>query len=235
RDPHIHVASFDRPNLYYEVRPKGRTSYGEVLQLLREQPEASVIIYCQSRKGVDELSAALMRDGIRALPYHAGLTPEQRNEYQTRFIRDDVPVLVATIAFGMGIAKPDVRAVIHYDLPRNLEGFYQESGRAGRDGLPAQCIIFFNHGDRNKIEYMIGQRTDEQEQRIARQQLQQMVAYSESSACRRRVILGYFGETLQGENCGNCDNCLSPSTTEDRTSDARKFLFTIAKTGQRFG
>src|SRR5207302_9329784 len=183
----------------------------------------------------EDISDALRRYGHSVLPYHAGLTNEQRTQNQNSFIRDEVSVLVATIAFGMGIAKPDVRAVIHYDLPRNLEGFYQESGRAGRDGLPAQCIIFFNHGDRNKIEYMIGQRTDEQEQRIARQQLQQMVAYSESSVCRRRVLLGYFGETLRGENCGNCDNCLSQSTTVDRTSDARKFLFTVAKTGQRFG
>ena len=234
-DPHIHIASFNRPNLYYEVRQKNKTSFGELVQLLREKPDEPVIIYCQSRKSVDELSESLRHQGIRALPYHAGMTNEQRTENQSRFIRDDVSVLVATIAFGMGIGKPDVRAVIHYDLPRNLEGFYQESGRAGRDGLPAQCIIFFNHGDRAKIEFMIGQKTDEQEQRIARQQLQQMVAYSESSICRRRVLLGYFGETLRGDNCGNCDNCQSESTIEDRTSDARKFLYTVAKTGQRFG
>ena len=234
-DPHIHIASFNRPNLYYEVRQKNKTSFGELVQLLREKPDEPVIIYCQSRKSVDELSESLRHQGIRALPYHAGMTNEQRTENQSRFIRDDVSVLVATIAFGMGIGKPDVRAVIHYDLPRNLEGFYQESGRAGRDGLPAQCIIFFNHGDRAKIEFMIGQKTDEQEQRIARQQLQQMVAYSESSICCRRVLLGYFGETLRGDNCGNCDNCQSESTIEDRTGDARKFLYTVAKTGQRFG
>jgi ATP-dependent DNA helicase RecQ len=234
-DPHIHIASFNRPNLYYEVRQKNKSSFGELVQFLREKPDAPVIIYCQSRRSVDELSEALRTQGIRALSYHAGMTNEQRTEHQSRFIRDDVSVLVATIAFGMGIAKPDVRAVIHYDVPRNLEGFYQESGRAGRDGLPAQCIIFFNHGDRTKIEYMIGLKTGEHEQRIARQQLQQMVAYSESSVCRRRVLLGYFGETLHGQNCGNCDNCLSQSTIEDRTSDARKFLFTVAKTGQRFG
>ena len=234
-DPHIHIASFNRPNLYYEVRQKNKASFGELVQLLRDQSDAPVIIYCQSRKSVDELSEALRHNGIRALSYHAGMTNEQRSENQSRFIRDDVSVLVATIAFGMGIGKPDIRAVIHYDLPRNLEGFYQESGRAGRDGLPAQCIIFFNHGDRVKVEFMIGQKTDEQEQRIARQQLQQMVAYSESSDCRRRVLLGYFGETLRGENCGNCDNCQRPSSKEDRTSDARKFLFTVAKTGQRFG
>ena len=235
RNPHVHIASFNRPNLYYEVRQKNQGSFGELVQLLREQPDAPVIIYCQTRKGVDDLSEALKYQGIRALPYHAGLTNEQRIEHQERFIRDDAPVLVATIAFGMGVGKPDVRAVIHYDLPRNLEGYYQESGRAGRDGLPAQCIIFFNHGDRAKVEYMIAQKPDEQEQRIARQQLQQMAAYGESSTCRRRVLLGYFGETLQDENCGNCDNCLRPLALEDRTGDAIKFLFCVAKTGQRFG
>ncbi len=235
RDPHVHIASFDRPNLYYEVRPKGRSAYAEVLQLLRERAGESVIIYCQSRRGVDELSAALVRDGIRALPYHAGLTSQQRNEYQARFIRDDVPVLVATIAFGMGISKPDVRAVIHYDLPRSLEGYYQESGRAGRDGLPARCMLFFNHGDRVKVEYFITQKADEEEYYRAHQQLQQVIAYCDSTACRRRTLLSYFGETYALADCGNCDNCLRSTTLEDRTVEAQKFLSCVARTQQRFG
>jgi ATP-dependent DNA helicase RecQ len=235
RDPYIHIASFNRPNLYYEVRQKNQNTYAELVQLLREQPEASSIVYCTTRKGVDELCECLCRDGIRALSYHAGLSNEQRTEHQMRFIRDEVPVLVATVAFGMGISKPDVRSVIHYDLPKSLEGYYQESGRAGRDGLPAQCILFFGHGDRVKVEYLIGQKQDANEQYIALEQLRHMLAYGDSQTCRRRRLLAYFGETLDSDNCGNCDICLHPKVREERTIDAQKFLSCVARTQQHFG
>ena len=202
KEPYLHVASFNRPNLFYDVRAKHRHSYVELVSLLREiggsAGDASIIIYCQSRRAVEQLSERLSHDGIRALPYHAGLSAEERTEYQSRFIRDDVPVLVATIAFGMGIAKPDVRAVIHYDLPRSLESYYQESGRAGRDGDPARCVIFYAYGDRAKIEYMIAQKSEPQEQQVAREQLAQVVAYCEGDTCRRATLLAYFGEEATG-------------------------------------
>lgn len=233
RNPYIHVASFNRPNLYYEVRPKTKHSFAEVLQIIQKKG-GSGIIYCLSRKKVDEVAYKLQQSGIQALPYHAGMNDVDRATNQTRFIRDDVQVMVATIAFGMGINKPDVRFVIHYDLPKNLEGYYQESGRAGRDNEPAHCSLFFGYGDVKMIDYIIEQKPDPQEQRIARQQLRRVINYAESTECRRTIQLSYFGDSFPG-NCGTCDNCCNKKPVEDWTIEAMKFLSCVARCQEKFG
>ena len=193
REPRCYVASFNRPNLTYRVVAKSKP-YDQLLDFVRARPKESGIVYCQSRKTVERVAANLTEDGVQARPYHAGLTPKERSEHQELFLRDDARVICATIAFGMGINKPNVRFVVHYDLPKNIEGYYQETGRAGRDGLPGECVLLFSPGDVVKQTQFIDEKPDPKEQQIAREQLRQMVHYAECAGCRRRELLAYFGE-----------------------------------------
>lgn len=234
REPSCYVASFNRPNLTYRVLPKSKP-YEQVLEFVRARRRESGIIYCQSRKAAESVAERLSADGIRARPYHAGLTPKQRADHQEEFLRDDVRVICATIAFGMGINKPNVRFVIHHDLPKNIEGYYQETGRAGRDGLPGECVLLFSAGDVVKQTQFIDEKVDPQEQKIAREQLQQMVYYAECSNCRRSELLAYFGETFPAGGCDACDNCLSPRATFDGTLAAQKFLSCVYRIREKNG
>lgn len=218
-------SSFNRRNLYYEVRPKDKDIDKEIIKYIRQQPGKSGIIYCLSRKKVEELTEILRANGIKALAYHAGMDSAQRSGNQDSFLMEKVEVIVATIAFGMGIDKPDVRYVIHYDIPKSLEGYYQETGRSGRDGGEGQCIAFYSHKDLQKLEkFMQGKPVAEQE--IGKQLLLETAAYAESSMCRRKSLLHYFGEEYKEENCGNCDNCLNPK----KQVEAKELLSTVIET-----
>jgi ATP-dependent DNA helicase RecQ len=226
--------SFNRSNLYYEVRSKQRGAYRQLARYLRERGDVSGIIYCRTRDATDELAADLRADGFSAVAYHAGLDSGERRGRQEAFVKDDARIIVATIAFGMGIDKPDVRFVVHYDLPKNLEGFYQESGRAGRDGEPSDCLLFFSYADAQKLEWFINQKAPG-EQAVAMQQLDQMVRWAEGADCRRRALLAYFDEELDSQPRPCCDVCSSPIRSADCTTAAQMLLSCARRTGERFG
>lgn len=231
--PQIYKASFNRPNLFYYVKPK-QEAYEKLVDYISKHSKDSGIIYCQSRNSAEHLAEALRQDGFRALPYHAGLSQDVRTENQEKFIKDDIEIIVATIAFGMGINKPNVRYVIHYDLPKNIEGYYQETGRAGRDGLDSDCILFFSYGDRKKIEVLIEKTKNPQKKAIAYKKLGEMISFCSSFDCRRKFLLEYFGDKHDG-NCKKCDVCLVPRQTMDGTEIAKRALICIKETNQRFG
>jgi len=232
-EPRCYIASFNRPNLTYRVVPKS-APYEQLLGFIRSRPNDSGIVYCASRKSTDSLARNLNEDGVSAKPYHAGLTTTERTKHQESFLRDDVRVITATIAFGMGINKPNVRFVVHYDLPKNLESYYQETGRAGRDGLPSECVLLFSASDVAKQLHFIDEKS-EKEARIARAQLQQMVHYAETRECRRATLLEYFGERFSQRPCDGCDNCLQPRETFDGTLHAQKFLSCVYRIHARHG
>ena len=231
-DANVFKSSFNRPNLYYEVRPKQNIDK-EIIKYIKSQPGKSGIIYCLSRKKVEDVAELLMVNDIRALPYHAGLDSATRSLNQDKFLMEEVEVIVATIAFGMGIDKPDVRYVIHYDIPKSLEGYYQETGRGGRDGGEGQCIAFYRYKDIQKLEkFMQGKPVSEQE--IGKQLLLETVAYAETNVCRRKVLLHYFGEEYEQDNCNNCDNCLYPKVQFDGQEQLCIVLETVETVKEQF-
>ena len=240
RQPRVHVASFNRPNLSYRIVPRV-SPLKQVQAILSEHSGESGIIYCMTRKRTEELAEALARQGVTACAYHAGLDSAERARRQDLFIKDHVQVIVATVAFGMGIHKPDVRFVIHHDLPKNIESYYQETGRAGRDGLPGECVLLYSASDAVRLHHLIDAITDEQEQAVSRRHLTKLIEFCESPRCRRVQLLQYFGETYRDvggealEACGACDNCLTPREQIDGTLPAQMFLSCILRIQQKSG
>jgi ATP-dependent DNA helicase RecQ len=229
----VFMSSFNRRNLYYEVRPKKETKK-QLIRFLKDNKGKSGIIYCLSRKKVEEIAQLINVNGFKAAPYHAGLDPDVRMKNQDDFLNEEVDIIVATIAFGMGIDKPDVRFVVHYDVPKSLEGYYQETGRSGRDGLEGHCLMFYSHNDLSKLE-KFNKDKPVQERENARILLQEMEYYAESPVCRRRQLLHYFGEEFKEENCGMCDNCVHPRERFDGVEYVKLVLRTVKQTNERFG
>jgi len=232
-DAEVYKSSFDRPNLYYEVRPKTKNVNKDIIRYIKSQPGKSGIVYCLSRKKVEEIAGTLQVNGIKALPYHAGLDANTRKRNQDMFLMEDVDVIVATIAFGMGIDKPDIRFVIHHDIPKSIEGYYQETGRGGRDDGEGNCITFYSIEDIEKLE-KFNKNKPVAEQEIAKQLLQETISYAESSVCRHRQLLHYFGEVYTKENCGACDNCLNPRDQFEGKEDIQLAVEAVLAVKQLF-
>ncbi|PLA74483.1 DNA helicase RecQ [Hydrogenovibrio sp. SC-1] len=235
QQPQVHISGFDRPNIRYRVAEKHQPMQ-QLLTFLADQAvvDQSGIVYCLSRKRVEEVAQKLQQSGYSAKAYHAGLPSDIRHSVHQQFMRDEVTIVVATVAFGMGIDKPNVRFVVHYDLPKNIEGYYQETGRAGRDGLPSEALLLYGAQDVNTARYFVNQNPNEAQQRIEAHKLEAMVQFAEAMTCRRKVLLHYFGESLE-QNCGNCDVCLNPPKFYDGTTEAQKALSCVYRLQESYG